>query len=123
MAISHIYLTGYAASNVRDNGDDCSFLLALPQDGTDVRQTFQVRCTGALKDHVCECVQRGDNLIIVGRMTTVETWHGMNRDTITYVAAVTVGHDLRFGVTDWEKTPPPSVRTGMLKRSRTPLGN
>lgn len=65
---------------------------------------YTVRCYRTLADHVARSVEVGHPVVVYGRLRMREVGSGEDRRLIPEVDAICFGHDLRWGVTRYEKT-------------------
>jgi single-strand DNA-binding protein len=64
---------------------------------------FAVRCYRALADNVAQSVQRGQPVVVHGRLRIREYERDGQRRFMAEVEASSVGHDLKWGITSFEK--------------------
>lgn len=64
---------------------------------------YTVVCWRGLADHVASALGKGDPVLVTGRQRVVD-WSGTaGRGTIVEISASSVGHDLRFGLSQFQR--------------------
>ena len=66
---------------------------------------YSVVCWRRLAEHAASSLCRGDPALVVGRLRVVEWAKEGRQGTAVEVEAVSLGHDLRFGVSDYRPAP------------------
>jgi single-strand DNA-binding protein len=116
---TQITLNGWIATaprlSVCANGSArAAFRLAVPERrfdraaaawATAATSYYTVVCWRRLAEHAAAALGRGDPVIVVGRQRVVEWVKEGRQGTAVEVEAVSVGHDLRFGVSDFRSVP------------------
>ncbi|NLB47925.1 MAG: single-stranded DNA-binding protein [Microbacteriaceae bacterium] len=64
---------------------------------------FRVTLFRSLAEHAHESFQKGDRVIVKGRLRVREWENGEKRGTSVEIEADAIGHDVRWGVTQFEK--------------------
>ncbi|HEY3870840.1 MAG TPA: single-stranded DNA-binding protein [Actinocrinis sp.] len=112
---SQITLNGWIATDPRlsvcANGSArAAFRLAVPERrfdrasaawATAATSYYTVVCWRRLAEHAASSLGRGDPVIVLGRQRVVEWVREGKQGTAVEVDAVSLGHDLRFGQTDY----------------------
>jgi single-strand DNA-binding protein len=65
---------------------------------------FTVHCYRQLADHVLQSISKGDRVVIRGRLKIRDWDNGQRSGTSVEIDADSIGHDLLFGVTNFERT-------------------
>ncbi|GIH27445.1 hypothetical protein Aph01nite_57550 [Acrocarpospora phusangensis] len=64
---------------------------------------YTVRCYRALADHVAQSVRRGHPVVVSGKLRVKQFERGGEQRFWVEVEAVSVGHDLKWGITSFER--------------------
>jgi len=64
---------------------------------------YTVVCWRGLADHVGSALGKGDPVLVIGRQRVVEGAGSAGRGTIVEINASSVGHDLRFGLSQFQR--------------------
>ncbi|GAA0977196.1 hypothetical protein GCM10009555_038050 [Acrocarpospora macrocephala] len=93
------------------------FLDRQTQTWQDGETTFYtVRCYRALADHVAQSVRRGHPVVVSGKLRVKQFERGGEQRFWVEVEAVSVGHDLKWGITSFER--PVRGSTGPVAAAR-----
>jgi single-strand DNA-binding protein len=65
---------------------------------------FTVHCYRQLADHVLQSINKGDRVVIRGRLKIRDWDNGQRSGTAVEIDAESIGHDLLFGTTSFERT-------------------
>lgn len=65
---------------------------------------FTVHCYRQLADHVLRSISKGDRVVLRGRLKVRDWDNGQRSGTSVDIDAESIGHDLLFGVTSFERT-------------------
>ena len=79
-----------------------SFRLAST-DGKDTNW-FTITCTKTLATNVAQSIKKGERVIVAGRLRVRDWETNSNSDTIAEVEVVSIGHDLAWGKSQFERT-------------------
>ncbi|MEO3862821.1 single-stranded DNA-binding protein [Acrocarpospora sp. B8E8] len=77
---------------------------------------YTVRCYRALADHVAQSVRRGHPVVVSGKLRVKQFERGGEQRFWVEVEAVSVGHDLKWGITSFER--PVRGSTGPVAAAR-----
>jgi single-strand DNA-binding protein len=73
---------------------------------------YTVSAFRTLADHAYRSLQKGDRVILTGRLRLREWENGTRRGTAIEIDAEAIGHDLLWGTTTFMKDPPGTVTNG-----------
>lgn len=82
---------------------------------------FAVRCYRGLADNAAQSIRRGHPVVVHGRLRIREFERDGERRFMAEIEATAIGHDLKWGITTFEK-PLPAVRSAAVaERERAEL--
>jgi single-strand DNA-binding protein len=64
---------------------------------------YTVVCWRGLADHVGSALGKGDPVLVIGRQRVVDSSGTSGRGTVVEISASSVGHDLRFGLSQFQR--------------------
>jgi len=64
---------------------------------------YTVVCWRGLADHVGSALGKGDPVLVIGRQRVLDWSNPAGRGTIVEINASSVGHDLRFGLSQFQR--------------------
>jgi len=65
---------------------------------------FTVHCYRQLAQHVLQSISKGDRILVRGRLKVRDWDNGERTGTAVEIEAESIGHDLMFGTTTFERT-------------------
>ncbi len=65
---------------------------------------FSVHCFRTLADHAAQSIAKGDRIIVRGRLKIRDWDNGERHGTAVEIEAESLGHDLMFGISSFERT-------------------
>lgn len=102
----NITAAGLVATTPRQANGKTIFRLATIRDDEERANWFTIYADGQTADNVYASIDKGNRVIVYGRIEVVDWDNGEKTGTSVEIHAESIGHDLAYGTTEWTRTYP-----------------